>query len=129
FSATSVRSTEELKRKYNIDNLQVRQLPIEQIGDLETSFDQVICTGVLHHLADPDIGLRALRNVLKPDGAMHLMVYAPYGRAGIYLLQEFCRRIGVHPTDGDIHDLIGALGALPEGHPLQNLLGQTPELQ
>src|SRR5208283_3722980 len=93
FSATSVRCTEELKRKYNLNNLQVHQLPIEKVGDLEANFDQIVCTGVLHHLADPDAGLRALRSVLKPDGAMHLMVYAPYGRTGIYMLQEFCRRI------------------------------------
>ena len=26
---------------------------------------------------------------------MHLMVYAPYGRTGIYMLQEFCRRVGI----------------------------------
>ncbi len=92
FSATSVRSTEELKRKYNLNNLQVCQLPIERVGDLKMSFDQIICTGVLHHLAEPDAGLSALRGVLNPDGgAMHLMVYAPYGRTGIYILQEFCR--------------------------------------
>ena len=30
---------------------------------------------------------------------MHLMVYAPYGRAGIYMLQEFCRRLGIHAND------------------------------
>src|SRR5208283_5180827 len=69
FSATSVRCTDELKRKYGLNNLQVHQLPIEQVGDLEANFDQIVCTGVLHHLADPDLGLRALRSVLKPDGA------------------------------------------------------------
>lgn len=99
FSATSVRCTEQLNRKYNLNNLQVHQLPIERVDELETSFDQIVCTEVLHHLAEPDARLRALRGVLKPDGAMHLMVYAPYGRAGIYLLQEFCRRIGIHATD------------------------------
>ena len=52
------------------------------------TFDQIVCTGVLHHLADPDVGLSALRSVLKPDGAMQLMVYAPYGRTGIYMLQD-----------------------------------------
>src|SRR5262245_6075762 len=71
FSATSVRCTEELKRKYNLNNLQVRQLSIDRVNDLETSFDQIICTGVIHHLADPDAGLRALRSVLKPECAMH----------------------------------------------------------
>jgi SAM-dependent methyltransferase len=129
FSATSVRCTEELKRKYHLSNLQVRQLPIELVSDLKMSFDQIICTGVLHHLADPDAGLRALRGVLKPDGAMHLMVYAPYGRAGIYMLQEFCRRIGIHANDEEIRDLIAALTALPPGHPLENLLREAPDFR
>src|SRR4030095_6855601 len=129
FSATSVRCTEELKRKYNIDNLQVRELPIERVGDLKTSFDQIICTGVLHHLPDPDAGLSALRGVLKPDGAMHLMVYAPYGRAGIYMLQEFCRRLDIHATDEEIRDLSAALGPLPPGHPLRSLLREAPDFR
>ena len=129
FSATSVRCTEDLKRKYNLSNLQVHQLPIEQVNDLGTSFDQIVCTGVLHHLPDPDAGLKALGGVLKPDGAMHLMVYAPYGRTGIYMLQEFCRRIGIHATDEDIRGLITALGALPPGHPLENLLREAPDFR
>ena len=129
FSATSVRHTEDLKRKHNLDNLQVHQLPIERVSDLETSFDQIVCTGVLHHLADPDAGLRALRSVLKPDGAMHIMVYAPYGRTGIYMLQDFCKRIGVHASDDAIRDLIVALGALPPGHPLEHLLREAPDFR
>ena len=128
-SATSVRHTEELKRKYNLKNLQVHQLAIEGVSALGTSFDQIVCTGVLHHLADPDAGLSALRNVLKPDGAMHLMVYAPYGRTGIYMLQEFCRRLGIRATDAEISDLIGALSALPPGHPLESLLTQAPDFR
>lgn len=127
FSATSVRCTEELKRKYKLNNLQIYQLPIERVSDLKTTFDQIICTGVLHHLADPDAGLSALRQVLKPDGAMHLMVYAPYGRAGIYMMQEFCRRIGIHANDGEIRDLIAALATIPPGHPLENLLNESPD--
>ena len=91
-SATSVQCTQELKRKYDLNNLHVYQLAIERVTDLGMSFDQIVCTGVLHHLPDPDAGLSALCNVLKPGGAMHLMVYAPYGRAGIYMLQEFCQK-------------------------------------
>ena len=113
----------------SLENLQVRQLPIERANELETSFDQIVCTGVLHHLPDPDAGLKALRDVLKPDGAMHLMVYAPYGRTGIYMLQEFCRRIGIQATDDGIRDLIAALKALPPGHPLENLLREAPDFR
>ena len=124
-SATSVRCTEQLKEQCDLKNLQIHQLPVERVSELGMTFDQIVCTGVLHHLADPDLGLRALRRVLKPDGAMQLMVYAPYGRSGIYMLQEFCRRVGIHATDEDIRDLNHALGALPPGHPLQTLICQT----
>src|SRR5271156_96107 len=128
-SATSVQRTEELKQKYDLKNLDVHQLAIEQVNHLGMTFDQIVCTGVLHHLADPDAGLAALRGVLKPDGAMHLMVYAPYGRTGIYMLQEFCRRVGIRATDEGIGDLIAALRALPPGHPLETLLRQAPDFQ
>ena len=129
FSATSVRCTEELKRRYALHNLDVRCLAVEQVAELGTRFDQIVCTGVLHHLPDPDAGLSALRASLEPDGAMHLMVYAPYGRAGIYLLQEFCRRLGIRATEQEIGELIGALRSLPPGHPLGNLLRDAPDFR
>jgi SAM-dependent methyltransferase len=127
FSASSLRSTEELKRKYDLKNLQLQQLAVEQAGQLGTTFDQVVCTGVLHHLADPDEGLSALRGVLKPDGAMQLMVYAPYGRTGIYMLQDFCRRLGISASDDAIRDLIAALRVLPPGHPMETILRTAPD--
>jgi hypothetical protein len=93
------------------------------------SFDQIVSTGVLHHLPDPDVGLAALHDVLKSDGAMHLMVYAPYGRTGIYMLQEFCRRVGIGANDKGIRDLISALRALPPGHPLTHILHEAPDFR
>lgn len=129
FSATSVRNTETLKRKYDLANLTVHQLPIESAGALGDSFDQIVCTGVLHHLPDPAAGLTALRAVLAPGGAMHLMVYAPYGRTGIYMLQELCRRLGIGASEEEIPDLVEALGTLPPGHPLTNLLREAPDFR
>ena len=128
-SATSIRCTEKLRRTHGLRNLQVHQLPIERVHELGTTFDQIVCTGVLHHLADPDAGLAALRDVLKPDGAIHLMVYAPYGRTGVYMLQAFCKRLGIRATDGEIRDLIAALRVLPSGHPLEPLLREVPDFQ
>jgi SAM-dependent methyltransferase len=129
FSATSIQHTEQLKRKYKLDNLLIEQLPVERVGELGKTFDQVICTGVLHHLADPAVGLRALRGVLEPQGALHLMVYAPYGRSGIYMLQEFCKRVGFRAPEGDIAELLVALKALPEAHPLTRLLHEAPDFR
>ena len=98
-SETSLRHTRDLQRKYNLENLELHQLAIEHVRELGRTFDAVVATGVLHHLPDPDLGLRALHDVLRPQGAMHLMVYAPYGRAGIYMMQEYCRLLGVSRSD------------------------------
>jgi SAM-dependent methyltransferase len=129
FSDTSVKHTEQLKRKYKLDNLLIERLPLEQAGSLGKTFDQVVCTGVLHHLPDPAAGLSALRSVLEPQGALHLMVYAPYGRGGIYMLQEFCRRVGFRAPEGDIGELLLALKALPAAHPLTRLLQEAPDFR
>jgi SAM-dependent methyltransferase len=77
----------------------VRGLDIDfQAGsllDLPTSglgpFDYIDCCGVLHHLPDPAAGLAALTSVLAPGGGMGLMLYAPHGRTGVYMLQDALR--------------------------------------
>jgi SAM-dependent methyltransferase len=126
-STTSIQRTEKLKHKYQLDNLEVRQLALERAAELGQRFEHVVCTGVLHHLPDPDAGLRALHDVLEPRGAMHLMVYAPYGRAGIYLLQDYCRRLGLGTSSREVRDLADSLGALPPDHPLVPLLRNSPD--
>ena len=126
-SATSIEHHEKLKRKYRLTNLEMRQWPVERIGDLDERFDVIVCTGVLHHLADPDAGLRALRSALKPDGAMYLLVYAPYGRAGVYVLQEYCRTLGIGTSKQEVNDLAAALQVLPQHHPLFAAQGGSRE--
>jgi SAM-dependent methyltransferase len=126
-SATGIEQTDRLRRKHRIDNLQLQQLPLERAAELGRVFEHVICTGVLHHLSDPDRGLRALRDVLAPEGAMHLMVYAPHGRAGVYLLQDYCRRLRIGSTATEIRELAASLQALPPDHPLRPLLRHAPD--
>lgn len=54
-------------------------------------FDYIDCCGVLHHLPEPIEGLRALTSVLAPGGGLGLMVYAPHGRTGVYMVQDALR--------------------------------------
>jgi SAM-dependent methyltransferase len=128
-SETSLRHTRELKEKYNLKNLELHRLPIESVSELGRSFDLVVCTGVLHHLPDPDIGLRALRDILSPQGAMHLMVYARYGRTGIYMMQEYCRLLDIGTSPNDLRDLGATLDALPADHPISALLRRAKDFR
>lgn len=54
-------------------------------------FDYIDCCGLLHHLPDPDAGFAALNDALAPGGGMGFMAYAPYGRSGVYPLQQAFR--------------------------------------
>jgi len=126
-SAKSIAFTQGLKRQYALANLEVRLLAVERAAKLGQRFDHVVCTGVLHHLPDPDAGLRALHDVLEPTGALNVMVYAPFGRAGVYLLRDYCRRLGIGGTAPEIRDLAATLKALPTDHPLVPLLRNSPD--
>src|SRR5574338_180203 len=121
-SPTSLQHTDALKQKYNLTNIETRQLPIENADELDQRFDLIVSTGVLHHLADPDAGLRALKSVLGAEGVMYLMLYAPYGRTGVLMLQEYCRRLGVGTTPEEINDLTQVLRMLPQFHPLVSMM-------
>lgn len=128
-SEASLAQARELKVRHRLDNLELRRLPVESAAELGREFDEIVCTGVLHHLPDPDAGLAALRQVLARDGAMQLMLYAPYGRAGVYMIQDYCRRLGIGSTPADIRDLTEVLRLLPNDHPLWPLLQASPDFR
>lgn len=117
-SGTSLTCLSALKEKYELKNLELRQLSILDVASLGQTFDQIFCTGVLHHLTDPNGGLRCLREVLQPDGAIQIMVYATYGRTGIYMMQEYCRRLGIEASKEELDSLSSALEWLPDEHPI-----------
>ena len=83
-------------------------------------FDYISCLGVLHHLADPDAGLRALTEALADDGALALMVYGRYGRLDIYAVQDLMRAINRDAADlkEELHRCKAALRGLSPAHPL-----------
>jgi SAM-dependent methyltransferase len=127
FSPSSIALALDLKRTHGLDNLKIQQLAVESAGELGQTFELVVCTGVLHHLPDPEAGLMSLRQVMAPNSALHLMVYAPYGRAGVYLLQDYCRHLGIGWGDSEVRDLALTLKALPQDHPIVPLLRNSPD--
>jgi SAM-dependent methyltransferase len=63
--------------------------------DGEGPFDYINSVGVLHHLREPEAGLRALARLLRPGALLHLFLYADGGRWEIHRSQRALTTLGV----------------------------------
>src|SRR5450830_1188702 len=94
FSTASISIARERAAIRKLNNITFLHDSLLNMPSLDLGkFDYINCSGVLHHLADPDLGLKALRSVLKEDGAIGLMLYATIGRTGVYQMQELMRLV------------------------------------
>jgi hypothetical protein len=60
---------------------------------------------------------------------MHLMVYAAYGRAGIYMMQDYCRLLEVSSAEAELRDLATSIGALSTDHPIACVRSQAKDFR
>jgi len=103
--------------EWDITNVRFKHHQIYDVEELGEEFDLIISTGVLHHLSDPPRGLRTLASVLKPDGAMFLMLYGLYGRLGVYVAQDLLRLLDNGESQSERAPVARkVIDALPEGH-------------
>ena len=117
-----------LKDKYGLTNLEFHLLPIEEVGSLDQGFDEILCTGVLHHLASPDAGMKALADVLRPDGVAAIMLYARYGRIGVEIMQAVFREMGLGQDEESLAMVRTGLDSLDPSHPARTYVGVATDL-
>ncbi len=86
----SEKSAEVARQRLNIRGLKSVDFIVGDFLNLDdrSGFDYVDCCGVLHHLPDPQVGFAKIASLIRPDGGMGGMVYAPLGRTGVYPLQS-----------------------------------------
>lgn len=65
-------------------------------------FEYIRCTGVLHHLADPEAGWAALAAVLRPGGAMSVMLYSRVANMIVLAARRLVRDLMDAPVTDDI---------------------------
>ena len=128
-SQPSLDHSKYLKDKYALKNLELHLLPVEEVPTLNRSFDLVVSTGVLHHLAEPKAGMKALAEVMKPDGVAAIMLYARYGRAGVELMQAVFREMGLTQDEESLQMVKAAVASLAPSHPLRSYMSIAPDLK
>jgi SAM-dependent methyltransferase len=126
--SASLAHERHLKNKHGLNNLLLHECRVEDAARLGESFDFVDISGVLHHLPAPVEGLRALGHVLEPDGVIFIMLYARYGRAGVYMLQELFRLMGLAQTGQDLAIVKECLSAIRPDHVIQRYLRQANDV-
>jgi SAM-dependent methyltransferase len=82
--------------------IEYAQADILKLGSIERTFDLIDASGVLHHLADPLAGWRALLPLLRPGGFMRVGLYSELARREIVAARAFILAQGYRPTADDI---------------------------
>jgi SAM-dependent methyltransferase len=81
-------------RELGLSGIEFAQADLLELSAIGRRFDVVECSGVLHHLADPIAGWRALLPHLRPGGLMVLGLYSETARRGIVRAQQFIAQGG-----------------------------------
>ncbi len=127
-SAQAIAHHLRLKSAHRLQNLDLLRVAVEDAATLGREFDYIVSTGVLHHLADPAAGLRALRQILAPHGAISVMLYGKHRRAGVYMVQEALRRLGAERTPAGVSLARDVVDRLPGWHAARRYVDVAPDL-
>ncbi len=87
-------------RDYGIDHIRFVHGDILEAAGLRRRFHIIECIGVLHHMANPMAGWRALVDCLEPNGAMLIGLYSAAARQEIATLRAEIAHRGLG-TDAD----------------------------
>lgn len=128
-SQRSLNHEQYLKDKYKLLNLELHRLPIEEVSTLRRDFDLIVSTGVLHHLADPAVGMKALAGCLRRDAVLAVMLYGRYGRIGVDMVESIFRDLGLGRDEPSIEAAQKMFQSLPPNHPVQSYLKASVDPQ
>jgi SAM-dependent methyltransferase len=133
-SSTSLDICAATARELGIGNLELRQESLNHV-DYREQFDYVLCTGVIHHNADPRASLERLSAALKPGGVMELMIYNRFHWIIPVAFQQAIRTLasgaGGDDFDGEMSLARRIIRAAPQSFLLRSYLarygGGVPE--
>jgi SAM-dependent methyltransferase len=85
-----------------VPGVDFRLLDLHRVAELGRSFDLIVTSGVLHHLPDPEKGWQALVSVLKPGGAIKVMLYSRLGRLRVRAARTRIADLLDRPVDDEL---------------------------
>jgi 2-polyprenyl-3-methyl-5-hydroxy-6-metoxy-1,4-benzoquinol methylase len=104
----SLASLAYAKRKANtlgLSNITFVQADILDLTKLSERFDVVLSVGVLHHMREPQQGLRALTRLMRPGGLLKIGLYSERARSAVNAVRQIIRERQLAPTDTAIREI------------------------
>lgn len=87
-SMSSLSYAKRKAQELGLTSIEFAQADLLKLGALDRSFDAIESVGVLHHLADPWAGWRALLSSLRPGGFMKLGFYSEAARRNVVRIRD-----------------------------------------
>ena len=79
FSKKSIQFAQKLAKKNQVVNIEFHVANLLKKINSKQKFDVILSMGVLHHLSNPDKGLKNILSVLKKNGILFLYLYGKLG--------------------------------------------------
>ncbi|HWA72030.1 MAG TPA: methyltransferase domain-containing protein [Polyangiaceae bacterium] len=90
-------------------------------------FDLIVCSGVLHHLAEPVRGFHALLSALKPQGVLRVALYSSAARVQLKKASDWAKQAGFSPSLHDIRRFRAAVSELEPSDPMRRQLSESAD--
>ena len=98
--AYAKRKIEELK----LNNINFSKTDILDLQNFNTKYDYIECSGVLHHMGNPEKGFEILVNSLNPNGIIKVGLYSSIARSTINKAREFIKNKNIKFSIENLRD-------------------------
>lgn len=101
-SRASLAYGKRLACRFDMNHIRFVQGDLLDVSQLNRQFHVIECVGVIHHLQEPDAGLKALLQALHPEGLMLIGLYSETARRDLSATKKWLQIKGYTPKVDDI---------------------------
>ncbi len=124
-SRASLAYAQRMAAAHGADNIRFGCADLLELGGLRLRFDLIESAGVLHHLADPAVGLHVLAGLLAPRGLMRLALYSEAARTAVVAARSLIAAAGLGADAEGMRRARDLIAALPPAHPARAVMAYS----
>ena len=121
-SRTSLGYAARKAQEKEIKNIRFLHGDLLETEKLQKSYDLIFSSGVLHHMKNPQAGLQALCNILKPGGVIAISLYSDIARQHIAFCQQWVKEQRYASTTKGMRQFRQDIMKMDDNNPLKKMV-------